>query len=125
MTPQDRLAAFARRLAAARGFDAHSTECLYARVERLASGYRRGGEWRATAHIIGLAVRPYHLERASTVDNESGVYAHGASADAAVDAAIAEWRERIAWRHRSAVVECESAQATADRWAAIVAAVSE
>lgn len=75
------------------------------------------------AHLTGSIV---HTDAGTmTVDGDAGVYAHGATADAAVDEAIAEWRARIAWRHRSAVVECESARATAERWAAIVAAVSE
>lgn len=125
MTPQARLFAFAQRLASARGFHARDTQYLYARVERLTSGYRRGGEWRATSHLLGSSVRLYDHESVSTVDGDAGVYAHGPSADAAVDAAIAAWRERMTWHHANAVSACALAHEKADRWAAIVDAVRE
>ena len=124
MTPHDRLFAFAQRLASARGLHALDTRHLYARVERLTSGYHRGGEWRATSHLLGSVVRLYGHESVSTVDSDAGVYAHGPTADAAVDAAIAAWRERMAWHHANAVRECARAHEQADRWAAIVEAVS-
>lgn len=118
MTPRDRLFAFAQRLASARRFHALDTRHLYATVERDATG-----EWCAVAHLTGSTV---HTDAGTmTVDGDAGVYAHGRTADAAVDEAIAEWRARMAWHCGDASRARDAAQEQAERWAAIVAAVSE
>lgn len=118
-----RLEAFARSLAAARGMDANTTEHLWARVERLRSGYRREREWRASASLTGTAVRPAEWGNASTRDGDTGVCAHGATPDAAVDAAIAEWRT-AAQRHRDNLrCAAEDYARRAARWGEIVAAI--
>ncbi len=123
--PADRFTAFARGLALAHNLSIHDTARLYARVERVTRGYRRGGEWRAEAHLTGANVRRFDVLGASTTDGDAGVYAHGPTADAAVDAAIAEWRR--AMREHAARAERESVEAakSAARWRAIVAAIGD
>lgn len=81
------------------------------------------GDWCAVAHLTGAIV---HTDAGTmTVGGDAGVYAHGATADAAVDEAIAEWRARMEWHYGEAMRARDMAQEQADRWAAIVAEVSE
>ena len=121
--PVARLDAFARGLALASNLSARDTERLYARVDRLKTSFHRGGEWRAMAHLTGSLVHPYTFASASTTDLGAGVYAHGPTADAAVDAAIAEWRRAIRERAAKAERDRENAARDAERWRAIVAAM--
>ena len=119
-----RLLAFAQRIADARGLLPTDMRRLSADVVRLRSGYLRGGEWRATAHITGAAVHIFGHSQASTCDGDAGVYAHGSTPSAAVDEAINEWRRAMAGHLATVEREARAVAKNAENWRRIVDAIA-
>ena len=115
-----RLLAFTRRLADACGLLPMDTRHLSADVVRLRSGYLRGGEWRATAHITGAAVHLYSHTQVATTDGDAGVYAHGSTPDEAVDEAIGEWRRAMAGHLATVEREARAVAKNVENWRRIV-----
>ena len=115
-----RLLAFAARVAAV--LNVPNAEPV-AGVVRLTSGYRRGYEWRASARTVGDPLANRFGETAATGYDLRSVYAHGPTPEAAVEAAINEWRREIDQRRRDAEEGARAYAARAEVWGKAITAL--